>query len=193
MKMPDETVKQHIPQLAPLVFSLVGEDNSFLQATLWKEAIFTIGKNFPDTCWQTIAIKKDFLPKLYKCLKEAAYGAQTSLYENFVKYVSICPMYNLAQSPTDKLNKASFKDRCNLIREVFVNLYAGQKNDEAALFHGELVQSYFDSFAFVLLKRVQTLQNSDGTFVEGITAADFEFCCKEVVNKLVELPVNDFV
>lgn len=30
MKMPDETVKVHIPQLAPLVFSLVGEDNSFL-------------------------------------------------------------------------------------------------------------------------------------------------------------------
>lgn len=63
-------------------------------------------------------------------------------------------MYNLASSPSDKLNKASFKDRCNLIREVFVNLYAGLKNDEAVLFHEELIQSYFDSIAFVLLKRV---------------------------------------
>jgi hypothetical protein len=74
----------------------MGEDNSMLQGTLWKESIFTIGKNFADSCWNTVAIKKDLLPKLYKCLKEAAYGAHASLYENFVKYVSICPVYNLA-------------------------------------------------------------------------------------------------
>ena len=66
-----------------------------------------------------------FLPKLYKCLKDGAFGAPTSLYENFVKYLSVCPLYKLtdfAQSE-DKNNKASFKDRCNLIRELMLNLY----------------------------------------------------------------------
>jgi hypothetical protein len=99
VQMPDNVVQQHIPQIAPLVFSLVGEDNSHLQTTLWREAIFTIGKNFADSCWNTVAIKKDFLPKLYKCLKEAGYGAQTALYENFVKYLSVCPIYNLTTGP----------------------------------------------------------------------------------------------
>jgi hypothetical protein len=96
VKMPADIVQQHIAQISPLVFSLVAEENSHLQTTLWKDAIFTLGKKFPDTCWNSVAIKKDFLPKLYKCLKEAAFGAPTALYENFVKYISICPMYNLA-------------------------------------------------------------------------------------------------
>lgn len=80
------------------------------------------------------------------------------MYENFVKFVSICPIYNLAALPStttaDKLNKASFKEKCNLIREAFTNLYSGLKNDEAALFHSELVTSYFETAAFVLLKRL---------------------------------------
>jgi len=117
------------------------------------------------------------------------------LYENFVKYLSVCPIYNLSPGPQpgDKLNKASFKERCNLIREVFSNLYLGLKNDEAPLFHSELVASYFESLAFILLKRVQVLQTVEGQCIPGITEADFDFCCKEVVNKLVELPVTDYI
>ena len=67
--MPVELVRSHIPALAPLVFNLVDEPNSLLQTTLWREAIFTIAKNFPDDCWKTIAIKKTFLPKLNTCLQ----------------------------------------------------------------------------------------------------------------------------
>jgi len=71
-------------------------------------------------------------------------------------------MPDKAAEKTDKANpnKASFKDRCNLIRELFVNLYGGLKNEEAPLFHGELVSAYFESLAFVLLKRVQVLQEN---------------------------------
>lgn len=175
--------------MSPLVFGLVADDNPILQATLWREAIFTIGKNFPESAWISLNIKKDFLPKLYKCLKEAGFGAQTSLYENFVKFVSVCPIYNLTPATinnSDKLNKASFKERCNLIRECLVNLFAGLKIDEAALFHTELVAAYFESLAFILLKRVQVLHGA-------VSEADLEFAGKEVLHKLVELPVLQFV
>lgn len=50
------------------------------------------------------------------------------MYENFVKYVSINPFYKLTNTPDPKegkSNKASFKERCNLVREVMQNLYAG--------------------------------------------------------------------
>ena len=76
------------------------------------------------------------------------------LYENFVKYISICPMYNFALPTTDKLNKTSFKEKCNLTREALCNLYAGLKNDESVLFHTDLVSSYFESLTFILLKRL---------------------------------------
>ena len=36
---------------------------------------------------------------------------------------------------SDKNNKASFKDRCNLIRELMLNLYSAMQNDEAVQFH----------------------------------------------------------
>jgi hypothetical protein len=54
-----------------------------------------LAKNFPDECWKAIPLKKTFLPKLYTCLKEAAYGAPVSMYENFVKFVSVCPLYHI--------------------------------------------------------------------------------------------------
>ena len=54
--------------------------------------MFNIGKSFPES-WSHINIKKDFLPKVNKCLKDAGYGAPVTLYENFVKYVSVCPIY----------------------------------------------------------------------------------------------------
>jgi hypothetical protein len=102
--------------------SLVAEQNPSLQTTFWREALFTLCAKFPD-CWDYVQIKKDFLPKLYKCLKESAFGAPTPLYENFVRYLSVCPLYRL--DIDDKVNKASFKDRCGLIREVLVMLYQG--------------------------------------------------------------------
>jgi hypothetical protein len=72
------------------MYKLVGENNSILQATLWRESLFTLSKSFPNS-WETINIKKDFLPKLYTTLKNAAYGAPVALYENFVKFISIFP------------------------------------------------------------------------------------------------------
>lgn len=122
--MPSEVVKAHTPQISPLVLAIVGDSNSVLQTTFWREALFTLGKNQPE-CWTFVNLKKDFHPKLNKCLKEAAFGAPVALYQNFVKFVSVCPIYQLKEFKDDKLNKASFKERCNLIRECMVNLYNG--------------------------------------------------------------------
>ena len=98
------------------------------------------------------------MPKLNKCLKEAGYGAPVALYENFVKYVSINPLYKLETKPNPqrdgKMNKASFKDRCNLLREAMQSLYAGLQNDESVAFHLEAVASFFETLTFVLLKRI---------------------------------------
>ena len=120
-KMPHDVVKTQLSQFAPLVFNLVAEQNSMLQTSLWRDAISNIGKTFPES-WTFINIKKDFLPKLNKCLKDAGYGAPVTLYENLVKYVSINPLYKLEAQPNPalegKINKASFKDRCNLVREL---------------------------------------------------------------------------
>ena len=125
--MPGDVIRSQLSQFAPLVFNLVGDQNSLLQTSLWRDAIFSIGKSFPES-FTYINLKKDFLPKLMKCLKDAGYGAPVTLYDNFVKYVSICPLYQLtatAQPNEGKLNKASFKERCNLLRDVMQALYAG--------------------------------------------------------------------
>jgi hypothetical protein len=119
--------------------------------------LFTLGKNQPE-CWIYVNLKKDFLPKLNKCLKEAAFGAPVALYQNFVKFVSVCPLYQLKEFKDDKLNKASFKERCNLIRECMVNLYYGLSNDEAVTFHRELINSYAETLTFILLKRIGPLE-----------------------------------
>ena len=74
--------------------------------------------------------------KLRKVNSEAE--VQTNLYDNFVKYLSVCPLYRLAAADsqdTDKLNKASFKDRCNMIREVMVTMYQAIQTDEATAYH----------------------------------------------------------
>lgn len=97
---------------------------------------------------------------MYKCLKDAAFGAPTALYENFVKYLSVCPLYKLTDfTDTDKLNKASFKDRCNLVREVMVTMYQAIQSDEAIAFHMDLVNSYCESLTFLLLKRIATAED----------------------------------
>ena len=41
--------------------------------------MYTLGSNFPES-WTKIVIKKDFLPKLNKTLKDAGYGAPVTLY-----------------------------------------------------------------------------------------------------------------
>jgi hypothetical protein len=142
-----------------LIYGLVGENNSILQGTFWKEAIFSLSKQFP-TAWETINIKKNFLPKLNTTLKNAAYGAPTALYENFIKFSSIFPFFHIDSFIEDKQNKASFKERCNLIREVFTSLYLGLKNDESVAFHQDLVSSYYESLAFIILKRIQPFINN---------------------------------
>ncbi len=75
------------------------------------------------------------MTKLYSALKGAGFGAPTALYDNFVKFASIFPFYHLVDYVEDKQNKASFKERCNLIRETFTNMYQGLKNDESVAFH----------------------------------------------------------
>ena len=77
--MPRDLVQEHVSQITPLVYGLVGEQNSILQTTLWGEALYTLGSNFPES-WTKIVIKKDFLPKLNKTLKDAGYGAPVTLY-----------------------------------------------------------------------------------------------------------------
>jgi hypothetical protein len=97
------------------------------------------------------------LPKLYTCLKASAFGSPASLYENFVKFTSIFPLYHLVDYTEDKTNKASFKERASLIRETLTTLSQGLKNDESVAFHQDLMKCYFETFAFLVLKRVQPL------------------------------------
>ena len=177
-KMPHDVVASQLSQFAPLVFNLVAEQNSMLQTSLWRDAIFNIGKTFPES-WTFINIKKDFLPKLNRCLKDAGYGAPVTLYENFVKYVSINPLYKLEAQPNPavegKMNKASFKDRCNLVRELMQNMFAGLQNDESVAFHVELVASYYETLTFLLLKRVQPIMAN-----EALKPEDKEFALGEI-------------
>lgn len=93
-------------------------------------------------------------------LKSSGFGAPSALYENFVKFVSTFPLFHVVDFKDDKLNKTSFKERCNLLRETLTTLYQGLKNDEAVAFHQDLVRSYYETFAFLLLKRVQPLMLS---------------------------------
>ena len=99
LQMPREVILGNIPQISPLVFGLISDENSMLQTTLWKEALFNLGKNYPE-CWKYVTVKKVVLPNLNKCLKEAGYGAPVTLYQNLIKFVSIVPLYNL-QAPSE--------------------------------------------------------------------------------------------
>ena len=46
-KMPEEIIQRQLSQFAPLVFNLIGDENSLLQTSLWRDAIFEIGQKFP--------------------------------------------------------------------------------------------------------------------------------------------------
>jgi len=167
-----DIAEAQVAQVAPSVFSLVGENNSLIQSVFWRDAFFTLTKEFPES-WETINIKKGFLPKLQTALKNAGFGASQVLYENVVKLYSVFPMFQLANPPESKQNKASFKDRVNMLRESFQWLYEGMKGDEAPAYHNELARSFFECFTFVLLKRVGPFIEQEGTtpedkqFLEG--------------------------
>eukprot|EP00347_Sterkiella_histriomuscorum_P012612 403367900 len=186
LNLPQDIVKQHINQLSPQIYKLVGEDNSSLQTTLWREALFNLGKNYPQS-WETINIKKDFLPKLYISLKNAGFGAPQALYENFIKFASIFPFYHIHNYTEDKTNKASFKERCNLIREAFTTIYQGLRNDESVAFHSELAKCYYETLAFILLKRIQPLIQSNDTSEDDKTFA------LEQIKKTIQVPVEDYI
>jgi hypothetical protein len=164
---------------------LIGEDNSSLQATLWRDALFILGKNFPNS-WEHTNIKKNFLPKLYQSLKASGFGSPSALYDNFVKFVSIFPLYHLVDYKEDKLNKASFKERASLLRETLTTLYQGLKNDEAVAFHQDLMKSYFETFAFLLLKRLTPLLSSSSS------EEDKDFALSQF-KKCIQLPLEDFL
>lgn len=88
----------------------------------------------------------------------------------------------------DKQNKASFKERCNLIREAFTTLYQGLKNDEAVAFHQDLVKCYYETLVFVVLKRVQPLVVRP----EGVASEDKEFAVEQM-KKVIQVPVEDYI
>jgi len=85
------------------------------------------------------------------------------------------------------LNKVSFKERCNLLREVMQCLYAGLENDESVAFHVEAVASFFETLTFVILKRVQPMMADD-----SLKEEEKEFALAEIA-RVIQLPVDDFV
>ena len=160
-----------------------------LQHTLWKSAIFPMGSQLPTT-WTHVNMKKDFLPRLTECLKNAAFGAPVALYENFVKFVSVCPLWQLQpakQHLSGTKNKVSLKDRCNLLRELMAALYAAlTHNDEAVAFHGELVACYFETLTFLILKRFQPLM------LDEDASDDEKALALQQLQKMISLPGRDF-
>jgi hypothetical protein len=68
---------------------------------LWTNALFDFSIAHP-TSWNYVNIKKQFMPKLQKCLKDSAYGAPISMYENWVKFVSIFPFFHLSPEAIEK-------------------------------------------------------------------------------------------
>jgi hypothetical protein len=48
-----------------------------------------------------------------------------------------------------------------MIRETMQHLYSGLKNEESVTFHAELVNGYFETLTFILLKRIQPLQDDE--------------------------------
>jgi hypothetical protein len=56
------------------------------------------------------------LPAQTVHLPEAsAFGSPAALYENFLKFVSIFPLYHMLDYTEDKTNKASFEERASLV------------------------------------------------------------------------------
>lgn len=146
---------------------MVAEDNQIVQNTLWKEVFFALGKEFP-TVWSMVSLKKSFNQGLMACLKNAAYGASYGLYPNLVKFTSVFPLFQLVDFKDDKLNKFSLKDRAKFLTQFYQHLFAGLKNDNSTYFHRELSGAYFETLAFLLLKRfapyASTVDQEDDTY-----------------------------
>ncbi len=121
-------------------------------------------------------IRQDVIPKLKACLKRGGFGAATSLYANFIKIVSILPCFyfdeeqvsiNLRKSSLDcepplpatetkaaKKNKFQLKEKIKILSEVMEHLLSGLHNDESILYSGGLMEAYYDSLIFIMVKRV---------------------------------------
>ena len=94
-----------------------------------------------------------------------------------------------AEAAAEKTNKASFKDRCNILRETMTALYHGLQNDESVAFHQELVGCFFEVTAFVIWKRIQPI-HGDGEAKASETEIDFAY---ETIDKIIMLPLEDFI
>lgn len=103
---------QHVEQIAPAIFEMVQEDSSAIQGCLWRDAYFILGSKFPFV-WTQVNLKKAFIPGLMVCLKNAAFGAPSPLYQNLVRFASVFPVFRLVDYEDDKQNKISVKDRSN--------------------------------------------------------------------------------
>lgn len=107
------------------------------------------------------------------------------MYDNLIKFCSVFPFFQLVPGAHEGANKASFKERCNLLREFFKNLYEGLKLDEAVAFHSHLMQSYFECLTFILLKRVQP-------FWQSANEEERQFLVSSL-NKVVSTPLRDYL
>ena len=52
-------------------------------------------------------------------LKNSAFGAALTLYPNLLKFVSVFPVFQLAEINDDKLNKYSVKDRAKFMVQFY--------------------------------------------------------------------------
>ena len=93
LNVPREIGELHASEVAPAIFDMISEDNSVVQGTLWKEALFTLGRQFPEV-WSLVALKKSFIPGMLACVKNSAFGAANALYPNLVKFVSVFPLFH---------------------------------------------------------------------------------------------------
>ena len=98
-------------------------------------------------------MKKAFIPGLLSCIKNSAFGATYALYPNMVRFVSVFPLFKLADFQDDKNNKFSLKDRSKFLTQFYQHLFAGLKNDEASNYHRELTGAYFETLTFYIMKR----------------------------------------
>jgi len=152
LNVPKDVAEKHVSEVAPMIFDMIAEDNAIVQGTLWSEALFTLGKQFPEV-WSLINLKKNFIQSMLSCVKNSGFGASLTMYPNLLKFLSVFPLFHLQGFEDDKLNKFSVKDRAKFLVQFYQHLFAGLKNDEASIFHGHLIGSYFESLTFVILKR----------------------------------------
>ena len=87
--------EKHIHKLANSIFSAISDQSAQVQRQLWNIVLFNFSKTYEDKIWSVIDIKKGLLPQLHTCLKNAGFGAHANLYQNFVSFISILPIFSL--------------------------------------------------------------------------------------------------